>query len=121
MTGTEMSEAVKKCPTCKGNGRVEILEHCPTCEGTGEISPAEPFTNSELDLARVVVANVLGIKDVPPFRGRLERRWLATIDERDAQISRLKELLVRLRQWDILDVAGDGSYWKKEVDEVLRG
>lgn len=25
-----------KCPTCKGNGRIEALEHCPTCKVDGK-------------------------------------------------------------------------------------
>ncbi len=26
-----------ECPTCKGNGRVEMLEHCPDCKGSGDV------------------------------------------------------------------------------------
>lgn len=30
-------------------------------------------------------------------------------------------LLARIRQWDMLDVAADGQYWKNEIDKVLNG
>jgi hypothetical protein len=30
----------QKCPTCKGNGRVELLEHCPDCDGSGMVLAA---------------------------------------------------------------------------------
>lgn len=26
-----------RCPTCRGNGRIEMLEHCPTCNGSGRV------------------------------------------------------------------------------------
>lgn len=26
----------KRCPRCKGNGRIDMLEHCPKCKGSGE-------------------------------------------------------------------------------------
>lgn len=29
------------------------------------------------------------------------------------------ELLKRIRQWDMLDVTGDGPYWKGEIDKAL--
>ncbi len=29
------------CPTCDGNGRIEMLEHCPTCKGCCRVVPAK--------------------------------------------------------------------------------
>jgi hypothetical protein len=40
---------------------------------------------------------------------------LALLDERAA----LAAMLRRLRAWDMLDVAGDGAYWKREIDAAL--
>lgn len=37
------------------------------------------------------------------------------------RIEELENLLKRIRQWDHLDLAGDGSFWKKEIDTVLNG
>ncbi len=28
-------------------------------------------------------------------------------------------LLMRLRNWDMLDACADGAYWKREIDAVL--
>lgn len=35
-------------------------------------------------------------------------------------IDRLEGLLLCIRQWDMLDVAADGPYWKSEIDKVLK-
>lgn len=35
------------------------------------------------------------------------------------KIKQLRDLLQRIKQWDHMDVAGDGPYWKKEIDNVL--
>lgn len=35
------------------------------------------------------------------------------------RIATLTGLLERIRQWDHLDTAGDGAYWKREIDGVL--
>lgn len=32
---------------------------------------------------------------------------------------RMRDLLVRLREWDHLDEAGDGAFWRAEIDAVL--
>lgn len=29
------------------------------------------------------------------------------------------DVLERIRQWDMLDVAADGAYWKREIDAAL--
>lgn len=31
-----------------------------------------------------------------------------------------RELLRRLYNWDHMDTAGDGAYWRGEIDKVLR-
>ncbi len=41
----------------------------------------------------------------------------ALLNERDA----LSAMLRRIRAWDMLDVAGDGAYWKREIDAALDG
>jgi hypothetical protein len=38
----------------------------------------------------------------------------------DAERDQLRELLKRIRGWDHLDSAGDGPYWKSEIDKVLK-
>ena len=39
------------CPTCNGNGRVEMLEHCPTCDGCGEVVPAKSLVTLQNRIA----------------------------------------------------------------------
>lgn len=34
-------------------------------------------------------------------------------------VGRMRELLLRLRSWDMMDVTADGPYWKTEIDTVL--
>lgn len=36
-----------------------------------------------------------------------------------SQEAKARDLLKRLRQWDHLDGAGDGAFWKAEIDRVL--
>jgi hypothetical protein len=38
--------------------------------------------------------------------------------DRDALLA-VARVLRRLRQWDHLDTAGDGLYWKREIDAAL--
>lgn len=42
-----------------------------------------------------------------------------TPDTRAALVERLLDVVKRIRQWDHLDTAGDGPYWKRELDAVL--
>lgn len=44
---------------------------------------------------------------------------LASLKEACEQVDRYRELLRRIRQWDHLDTAGDGPFWKREIDKVL--
>jgi predicted nucleic acid-binding Zn-ribbon protein len=34
-----------------------------------------------------------------------------------AEIERLRGLLKRIGEWDMLDVAADGAYWRSEIDK----
>lgn len=34
-------------------------------------------------------------------------------------IDRMAMLLVRLRQWDMMDATADGPYWRSEIDAAL--
>jgi hypothetical protein len=43
---------------------------------------------------------------------------LAAKADRDALLA-VARVLRRLRQWDHLDTAGDGLYWKREIDAAL--
>lgn len=36
-----------------------------------------------------------------------------------AENVRLRDVVARIRQWDYLDTAGDGPYWKKELEAAL--
>lgn len=37
-----------------------------------------------------------------------------------AEVTRLRELLGRIRQWDALDIPDtDGAYWRREIDAAL--
>ena len=37
------------------------------------------------------------------------------------EITRLRDVLRRLRQWDTLDTSeSDGKFWKREIDAVLK-
>ena len=38
----------------------------------------------------------------------------------EADIKRLRPLLQRIRQWDMLGTAADGEFWKREIDEALK-
>jgi len=42
-----------------------------------------------------------------------------TIRQLKDEAARFRELVQRLRQWDMLDVAADGPYWKREIDAAL--
>lgn len=32
----------------------------------------------------------------------------------------LRDLLKRIYDWDMMDVAADGNYWRKEIEEALK-
>ena len=49
----------------------------------------------------------------------LVKHYEGLIAERDADLSFAVALLTRIRQWDMLDVTGDGSFWKREIDAAL--
>ena len=36
-----------------------------------------------------------------------------------AKAQALRDLLTRIRQWDMLDVCTDGPFWKREIDAAL--
>jgi hypothetical protein len=36
-----------------------------------------------------------------------------------AEVARLRELLTRLREWDHMDAAGDGPFWRSEITRAL--
>ena len=38
----------------------------------------------------------------------------------EADINRLRALLQRIRQWDMLGTAADGAFWKREIDAALK-
>ena len=42
-------------------------------------------------------------------------------DEARREAAMYRELLVRIRAWDHLDFLGDGPFWKREIDAVLKG
>lgn len=44
----------------------------------------------------------------------------AQLEAASKDAERYRDLLARIRQWDMLDVADDGRYWKKEIDAALR-
>lgn len=53
--------------------------------------------------------------------------WTEEVGRLRTTVSRLEDdnkafrtLLARIRMWDHMDAAGDGSYWKKVIDEALR-
>jgi hypothetical protein len=50
-------------------------------------------------------------------------RILDAVAECDAAIERertLRRLLQRIHNWDQMDVAGDGAYWRAEIDAALK-
>jgi len=56
----------------------------------------------------------------------VERQVLNEIKEQvmlreaaEARADELANLLRRIRQWDHLDSAADGPYWKREIDAAL--
>ena len=60
-------------------------------------------------------AEVKSCEDVPPDR-REEHKANARLM---AAAPDMIELLLRLRQWDMLDVCHDGPCWKRLLDEVI--
>jgi hypothetical protein len=42
------------------------------------------------------------------------------IREQHAENERLRGLLLRIRHWDHLDGAADGSFWKREIDAAMQ-
>lgn len=60
------------------------------------------------------------------YRGGASQRALEQFDamrEANARLIAVSpcmfELLQRIRQWDQLDTAGDGAYWKQQIDAVI--
>ena len=49
------------------------------------------------------------------------RDCLLHFDALKAERDALAAMLRRIRAWDMLDVAGDGAYWKREIDAALDG
>lgn len=49
------------------------------------------------------------------FARQLERE-LATAEARAYE---MMQLLQRIRQWDMMDTAADGKYWRREIDKAL--
>ena len=39
----------------------------------------------------------------------------------EAKLEAVERLLRRLHEWDMMDVAGDGPYWRREIDAALTG
>jgi hypothetical protein len=37
----------------------------------------------------------------------------------EIQIKDLKDLLKRIHDWDHMDYASDGPYWRKEIQKIL--
>ena len=37
-----------------------------------------------------------------------------------AEVERLRALLQRIRQWDMLGASADGAFWQREIDAVLK-
>ena len=40
--------------------------------------------------------------------------------EQNSQIKKMRDVLRRLRAWDMMDATSDGEYWKKEITIALR-
>ena len=55
-------------------------------------------------LQAVQAANATGLQCYVPYMDRSEE---------------FRELLFRIRQWDMLDRVTDGAYWKQEIDKAL--
>jgi hypothetical protein len=47
------------------------------------------------------------------------KRMVWTQSDRTTRLLSERELLRRLRGWDMLDACADGTYWKGEIDRVL--
>ncbi len=45
--------------------------------------------------------------------------WQERTEAAEADATIFRALVERLRQWDMLDVAADGSYWKGVIDAAL--
>ena len=60
----------------------------------------------------------------------LERRYnSAHVSDLDAaielrrlheEVERLRAMLQRIRQWDMLGASADGAFWKREIDAALK-
>ena len=44
----------------------------------------------------------------------------AKLESALAELEAARKLLLRLRQWDMMDTTADGPYWKHEIDAAMR-
>ncbi len=77
---------------------------CETCNGTGWVEAGHISSTGGYVLA--------------PCPG-CSKESLAT--HLLPELVRVRALLQRIREWDHLDSAADGPFWKREIDRVLKG
>jgi hypothetical protein len=101
----------------------EREEHSATREsvnGWREAREAERVVKEQAERERdemvQVAANYEAERD-EQFSGRVQANRRAR--DAEARVRELTALLGRIRQWDHLDGAGDGPFWKREIDAAL--
>jgi hypothetical protein len=91
--------------------------------------------NADKDAIEAAFAFMDSTKDFPPSSlsqntivrmgyhlGRMAKtakRLRTRAAEAEAARDKLRDVLGRIRGWDMLDVTGDGLFWKREIDEAL--
>jgi hypothetical protein len=86
----------------------------PAVLSTGIPEP-EPLDQSNYELLKNHYPSFLGSDSAVSLRSLI--RLLAHTDRRSAE---LEVLLRRIREWDHLDMTGDGRHWKHEIDALIK-
>lgn len=78
----------------------EMDTHGAGCAGEWEVLPLDPL-------------------DPQAMTGGERAAYVAGYERALRENAAALALMFRLRQWDMLDAAADGSYWQNEMDKVL--
>jgi uncharacterized protein YhaN len=94
---------------------VRAITHPPgcICAGCGK--------HNALNNLDSLAAEIATLKQQVERRDALVNRWAEAERVARQQADRLAALLGRIRQWDHLDGAHDGPFWKREIDAALAG
>ena len=112
-------------PTIKGNGfdgleigesREEAEEFVAWVNARIAALAAEQPLPSGTPIQQMVEEMIAESPEMAPYLRDARRQYILDA----ARYRRLRELLLRIREWDHLDSAADGPFWKHEIDKALQ-